>query len=136
VKILVADDDGTSRLLLQMELQQLGHDCDTATDGAEAWSAFQTGQPDVVISDWMMPGQSGPQLCENIRAHTDGANVYVILLTSHEGSDQIEEGMSAGADDYLTKPYDPDELELLLLTAASRVTTPAATLGVPRASER
>jgi DNA-binding response OmpR family regulator len=131
MKILVADDDATSRLLLQMELQSLGHDCDTTTDGTEAWKAFQSGRPDVVISDWMMPGQSGPELCENIRAHADGANVFVILLTSCEASAQIEQGMSAGVDEYITKPYDPDELELLLLTAASRVTTPAATLGAP-----
>jgi DNA-binding response OmpR family regulator len=102
VKILVADDDATSRLLLRMELESLGHDCDTTTNGTKAWEAFQAGRPDVVISDWMMPGQSGPQLCARIRAHAHGANVYLILLTSHEADDQIQEGMSAGADDYLS----------------------------------
>jgi DNA-binding response OmpR family regulator len=124
VKILVADDDTTCRLLLQMELQAMGHDCDTATDGTEAWNAFQTGHPDVVISDWMMPGQSGPQLCKNIRADPHGAHVYLILLTGHEANDQIEEGLSAGADDYVVKPYDPDELALRLAAAATRITTP------------
>jgi DNA-binding response OmpR family regulator len=132
VKILVADDDATSLLLLRMELQSLGHDCDTATDGTEAWSAFQTGHPDVVISDWMMPGQSGPELCENIRAHTHGTNVYLILLTSHGADSQIREGISAGADDYLLKPLDPEELGVRLAAAAGRLATPDV-LGSPDA---
>jgi DNA-binding response OmpR family regulator len=121
VKILVADDDATSLLLLQMELESLGHDCDTATDGSEAWNAFQTGHPDVVISDWMMPGQSGPQLCQSIRADPHGASAYLVLLTSNASSDQILEGINAGADGYLIKPLDPDELELRLVAAAARV---------------
>jgi DNA-binding response OmpR family regulator len=121
VKILVADDDATSLLLLQMELKSLGHECDTATDGTEAWTAFQTGEPDVVISDWMMPGQSGPELCGHIRADPHGANVYLILLTSHGANAQIQEGIDAGADDYLIKPLDPEELELRLVAAAARL---------------
>jgi DNA-binding response OmpR family regulator len=77
----------------------------------------------------MMPGQSGPQLCENIRADPHGADVYLILLTSHESNGQIEEGLSAGADDYLVKPFDPAELELRLAVAATRMT---ASDGQPR----
>jgi CheY-like chemotaxis protein len=63
VKILVADDDSTSRLIARMALQRLGHECDIVTDGTEAWNAFQTGHHDVVLSDWLMPGQTGLQLC-------------------------------------------------------------------------
>jgi DNA-binding response OmpR family regulator len=127
MKILVADDDATSLLFLTIALESLGHDCDTAIDGTEAWSAFQSGHPDIVISDWMMPGLSGLQLCEQIRADTHGVGVYLILLTSHSTSEQLEEGLSAGADTYLIKPVDPDELELGLAAAAARALgSPAA----------
>jgi diguanylate cyclase (GGDEF)-like protein len=120
MKILVADDDPTSRLIAQTAVESLGHDCDIAIDGNEAWSAFRSGQPDVVITDWMMPGQSGLQLCEKIRAEPDGGHVYLILVTSHDGHAQILAGMSAGADDYLLKPLNPQELEARLI-AATRV---------------
>jgi diguanylate cyclase (GGDEF)-like protein len=122
MKILVADDDPTSRLIAQTAVQSLGHDCDTAVDGNEAWTAFRSGQPDVVITDWMMPGQTGLQLCEKIRAEPEGGHVYVILVTSHDGHAQILAGMSAGADDYLIKPLNPLELEARLI-AATRVTS-------------
>jgi diguanylate cyclase (GGDEF)-like protein len=122
MKILVADDDPTSRLIARLAVQRLGHECDTATDGTRAWAAFLAGQPDVVISDWMMPGQTGLQLCQNIRADPHGGYTYVILLTSQGAHDQILQGMNAGADDYLIKPLDPDELQARLI-AATRVTS-------------
>jgi diguanylate cyclase (GGDEF)-like protein len=122
MKILVADDDSTSRLIARMALQRLGHECDIATDGTEAWIAFQTGHHDVVLSDWLMPGQSGLQLCQNIRADPGGRYTYVILLTSRGAPAQILEGMNAGADDYLIKPLHPEELEGRLI-AANRVTS-------------
>jgi two-component system cell cycle response regulator len=122
MKILVADDDPTSRLIARTALQRLGHQCDTATDGTHAWNAFQTSHPDIVISDWMMPGQTGLQLCQSIRADPNGGYTYLILLTSRGAHHQILEGMNAGADDYLIKPLDPDELEARLI-AATRVTT-------------
>ncbi len=122
MKILVADDDSTSRLIARMALQRLGHQCDIVTDGNQAWSAFRSGHPDVVISDWMMPGQTGLQLCQNIRADPNGGRVYLILITSQGAHDQIVAGMNAGADDYLIKPLDPDELEVRLI-AAARVTS-------------
>jgi diguanylate cyclase (GGDEF)-like protein len=122
MRILVADDDPTSRLIVQMSLQRLGHECDTVNDGTQAWDAFQSGRHDVVISDWMMPGQSGLQLCQRIRADARGGHVYVILLTSQGAHDQILQGMNAGADDYLIKPLNPDQLEARLI-AGSRVTS-------------
>jgi DNA-binding response OmpR family regulator len=76
----------------------------------------------------MMPGLSGPQLCEDIRADPHGANTYLILLTSHDASAQLEEGMRAGADDYLVKPLDPDQLALRLAAAATRASTQAPAL--------
>ena len=122
MKILVADDDPTSRLIAQTVLQSLGHDCHTVSDGAQAWDAFRIHRPDVVISDWMMPGLTGLQLCRNIRAHAPGSYTYFIMVTGQGGLDEILEGMGAGADDYLIKPLDPDDLQARLI-AAARVTS-------------
>jgi two-component system cell cycle response regulator len=120
--ILVADDDPTSRLIVQTALRSLGHDCETATDGAQAWQAFQRNQPDVVISDWMMPGLSGLELCRNIRDHDRGRYAYFIMVSAQGRVEEILEGMTAGADDYLVKPLDPDDLQARLI-AAARVTS-------------
>jgi diguanylate cyclase (GGDEF)-like protein len=122
MKILVADDDPTSRLIIQTALQNLGHDCHTVTDGAQAWDSFQTRHPDVVISDWLMPGLTGLQLCRNIRAQPPRNYTYFIIVTSQSTHDQIVEGLEAGADDYLIKPLDHDDLQARLI-AAARVTT-------------
>jgi two-component system chemotaxis response regulator CheY len=122
MKILVADDDATSRLIAQTALRSLGHECLTVSDGAEAWDTFRTARPDVVISDWMMPGLTGLELCRNIRADLIGGYTYIIMVTSQGGHDEILEGMLAGADDYLIKPLDPDELRSRLI-AADRVTS-------------
>jgi diguanylate cyclase (GGDEF)-like protein len=122
MKILVADDDPTSRLIVQTALRNLGHDCQTVTDGAQAWAAFRTQGPDVVISDWMMPGMTGLQLCRNIREHDPGRYVYFIMVSGQGLIEEIFEGMSAGADDYLVKPLNPDDLQARLI-AAARVTS-------------
>jgi diguanylate cyclase (GGDEF)-like protein len=121
VKILVADDDPTSRLIIEMALRSLGHVCHTVSDGAKAWDAFRWGRPDVVISDWMMPGLTGLQLCRNIRGYAPGAYTYFIMVTSQGGLAEILAGMNAGADDYLVKPLDSDDLEARLVSA-QRVT--------------
>ncbi len=122
MKILVADDDSTSRLIVQTALRSLGHECHIVSDGGQAWQAFRTHRPDVVICDWMMPGLTGLELCRNIRADAMGAYTFIIMVTSQGGHDEILEGMSAGADDYLIKPLDSDDLEAHLI-AASRVTS-------------
>jgi diguanylate cyclase (GGDEF)-like protein/PAS domain S-box-containing protein len=122
MRILVADDEPTSRLIAEIALRDLGHQCHTVTDGAQAWDAFRSLRPDVVISDLIMPGMSGLELCRSIRAHTPGAGyTYFIMVTSQGDLDQIIEGMGAGADDYLVKPLDPDQLQVRLI-AAARVT--------------
>lgn len=131
VKILIADDDPIFRLIAQTALRELGHDCETATDGTEAWSIFQARRPDVVISDWSMPGLSGIQLVRNIRALAADAYTYIIMVTGHSATEQILEGMSAGADDYLIKPLDLDDLHTRLI-CASRVTALHAQLSRAR----
>jgi two-component system cell cycle response regulator len=122
MKILVADDDATSRLIAQAALGSLGHECVTVSDGAEAWDAFQSLAPTVVLSDWLMPGLSGLQLCLNIRAYKASDYTYFIMVTGQGELEQVLEGMRAGADDYLVKPLDSDDLQARLI-AAARVTS-------------
>jgi diguanylate cyclase (GGDEF)-like protein len=121
MRILVADDEPTTRLIAQAALDDLGHDCLTVPDGARAWDAYRAERPDVVISDWMMPGMTGPQLCRNIRQQPARDYAYFIMLSVNGTSGDIFEGMTAGADDYLVKPLDINDLEARLVVAA-RVT--------------
>lgn len=121
MRILIADDSAVARLILQNALTRLGHAHEVAEDGEHAWELFQRGGADLVISDWMMPGMNGDQLCRRIRESSEGAYTYVVLLTSLEDKAHVLEGMEAGADDYLTKPFDIDDLQARLI-AAARVT--------------
>jgi two-component system, cell cycle response regulator len=121
MRILVADDDASSRLIVKAALRNLGHECHTVSDGEQAWSAFQTQLPDVVISDWRMPGLTGPQLCRNIRGYDVSQYVYFIIVSGQGLLSEILEGMTAGADDYLVKPLNPDDLQVRLI-AATRMT--------------
>jgi diguanylate cyclase (GGDEF)-like protein len=122
MRILVVDDEPTSRLTAQMALRDLGHRCHTASDGAQAWNAFRSSRPDVVISDWMMPRLTGVELCRKIRSDAAGGYTYFIMVTGLGAREQVVEGMSAGADDYLVKPLDPGDLQARLV-AAARVTS-------------
>jgi diguanylate cyclase (GGDEF)-like protein len=117
VRILVADDDASSRLIVKSALRNLGHECHTVSDGEQAWRAFQSQLPDVVISDLMMPGLTGPDLCRKIREHDASRYVYFIIMSGHRLLSEILEGMTAGADDYLLKPLNPDDLQVRLIAA-------------------
>ena len=121
MRILIADDSPTPRLMLQRELEGLGHECIVAHDGTQAWELFQGSGVDVVISDWMMPGMDGDELCRRVRADTDAPYAYFILHTSLEDLKHVVQGMQAGADDYLTKPFQRDQLATRLI-AADRIT--------------
>jgi len=121
MKILIADDSPTPRLMLQRELEGLGHECIVACDGGEAWELFQRSGVDVVVSDWMMPGMDGDELCRRVRADPDAPYAYFILHTSLEDLKHVVQGMQAGADDYLTKPFQRDQLATRLI-AADRIT--------------
>jgi two-component system, cell cycle response regulator len=121
MRILIADDSPTPRLMLQRELEGLGHQCIVATDGAQAWKMFQGSGVDVVISDWMMPEMDGDELCRRVRADPHAPYAYFILHTSLEDLKHVVQGMQAGADDYLTKPFQRDQLATRLI-AADRIT--------------
>ena len=120
MRILVADDEPTGRAIAEATLRAQGHDCTAVADGQAAWASFQQHRPDVVISDWMMPGMSGLELCRRIRA-TPGPYPYFIMVTGRGAAAAVLEGMNAGADDYLVKPLDGGDLEARLV-AAARVT--------------
>jgi predicted ATPase/DNA-binding NarL/FixJ family response regulator len=121
VKILIAEDNPTQRLALQQAVKELGHECLVAEDGSRAWALVQEHRPEVLVSDWMMPGMTGPELSRRVRAERTSSYTYIILLTILDDIDHTRFGMQAGADDYLTKPLDRRELEMRLI-AAERVT--------------
>ena len=121
MRILIADDDSTSRLVLKAAASRLGHECLVAEDGSSAWDLLSTGEVDVLLTDWMMPGVDGPELCRRVRRELSGQYVYIVLITSLNQREQVMNGMTAGADDYLIKPIDPFNLQTRLI-AAERVT--------------
>src|SRR5665213_2581960 len=121
MRILIADDDATSRLMLKATAAKLGHECLIATDGSSAWEQLSTQDVDVLLTDWMMPGVDGPELCRRVRNELSDHYVYIVLITGLGNPEQVLEGMSAGADDYLIKPVDPFSVQTRLV-AAERVT--------------
>src|SRR5712691_5625572 len=115
LRVLVADDDASCRMVLRATVERLGHECRVAADGDDAWRLFQEEQPDVLITDWMMPGLNGPELCRRVRQHEADGYTYVILATALGEHENVLEGMEAGADDYLTKPISPFDVRARLL---------------------
>lgn len=114
MKVLIVDDDPVSRRLLQSYLQKWGYDVVVAVDGADAWRLFGQEEFPVVISDWMMPGLDGAELIRRIRASPQAHYVYTILLTSRSQKEDLVEGMEAGADDFVNKPFLGEELRVRL----------------------
>ncbi len=110
LKILVVDDEPDSRRLLSTSLGWAGHQTVEAKDGDEGWAIFQRERPRLVITDWMMPGLDGMELIRRIRSAEADGYTYIIMLTALREKPQVVSGLEAGADDYLTKPFDPDEL--------------------------
>ena len=117
MKILTAEDDKTSRFVLQKSLRKLGHAVDCAEDGKAAWKMFQQDYYHVLISDWLMPQMDGLSLCRVIRSMHRDHYTYIILLTSLEGKGNYLKGIQAGADDFITKPFDADILNARLHVA-------------------
>jgi len=110
MKILLAEDEPLSSFVLATRLRKLGYDVVQAADGNEGWTLYRSEHPDVVITDWMMPNIDGLELTRMIRADRRPDYPYVIILTALSGKGSVMEGMTAGADDFMTKPCD---IELL-----------------------
>ena len=117
MKILIAEDESIPRRLLQATLMKAGHEVVSACDGAEAWALLERADaPRLAIIDWLMPAVDGVEICRRVRARQTTQYTYLILLTSRGRKEDIITGLEAGADDYLTKPFDPPELHGRLRT--------------------
>jgi two-component system chemotaxis response regulator CheY len=110
MKVLIAEDDSLLREMLQSQLAVAGHEFITSNNGLEAWEMLQKEHVRMLLVDWMMPGLDGPELIRRIRGAGWPGYTYIILLTAKTGRDDIVEGLNAGADDYMTKPFRRDEL--------------------------
>jgi DNA-binding response OmpR family regulator len=122
VRVLVAEDDTDIRDLLEVAVASLNHEVRSARDGLEAWEILQTEGADIVISDWLMPRMHGTDLCRQVRAMEGVPYVYFVILTALDSEEHMLQGMQAGADDYLAKPFTIGALQARLV-AAQRVTT-------------
>ena len=111
MKILIAEDDSVSRRLLQAALAKWGYEVVVTSDGQLAWEALQQAPPpSLLILDWLMPGMDGLEICRKVRTLPAYRSAYVILLTGRTSKEDVISGLDAGADDYVTKPFDPGEL--------------------------
>src|SRR5437667_2000930 len=117
IPVLVVDDDAVSSAQLGALAKAAGYDVKSAYDGREAWELLQLARIPIVISDWYMPEMDGPELCRRIRSRVREPYVYFILVTARGGKQQYLAGMEAGADDFIAKPVDPDELRARLKVA-------------------
>jgi diguanylate cyclase (GGDEF)-like protein len=117
MKILIADDGPVSLRMMERTLQQSGYEVVTVQDGQQAARELcKPNGPRLALIDWMMPKLDGPGVCRVVRSSREGAYVYIVLLTAKQSSEDIVEGLKAGADDYLTKPCHPAELQARLHT--------------------
>ena len=111
MRILVADDERPTRHLIESMLLKWGYDVIVMKDGEEAWEMLRhEDPPPVAILDWMMPGMDGVTVCRKVREIPTDHPTYLILLTGKGEQESIIEGLRKGADDYVTKPFDPEEL--------------------------
>jgi DNA-binding response OmpR family regulator len=109
-------------LMLSATFKRLGYEVTVVHDGISAWNHIESQKPSLAIIDWMMPGLDGLELCRRVRALPEGEQIYLMLLTSRTNRGDIVAGFDAGADDYLVKPFDPDELHARIRAGARIVT--------------
>ncbi len=116
MNILIAEDDPISRKLLQKNIESWDHAVITAQNGEEAWEIIIRENIKFVIADWVMPVLDGLELCKKIRASVDSGYTYIMLLTAKDKKEDIINGLNAGADDYVTKPFDWEEISVRIRT--------------------
>ena len=111
MKILIAEDDAVSRRVLEATLLKWGYEVIVTRDGVEACDALaEPNCPRLLVLDWMMPGMDGTEICRRLRRRDDGDSFYILLLTAKTQKEDIVDGLHAGADDYITKPFHHEEL--------------------------
>ncbi len=109
--ILIAEDDPVTGEILARTLQRWNYNTMLVVDGAQAWDRLRLAtDPTLAILDWMMPGMDGPDVCRCVRQELPLANMYLLLVTARESRGDMVAGLDAGADDYIVKPFDPEEL--------------------------
>jgi len=136
MRILIAEDSQTQALDLRRRLEAMGHDVVVTVDGLQAWNQLWDRPERLVILDWMMPVMNGLDLCRKIRDEIKSTYIYVILLTAKTHRHERLQGLSAGADDFLTKPIDHCELDIALKTAQRIIAAQEALVARARALER
>jgi two-component system, cell cycle response regulator len=115
MKVLIADDDDVLRHILQTQLTKWGYEVVEARNGLEAWRLLHGNDaPKLAVLDWIMPGMDGVEVCKEIRKREDHPYIYLLLLTAKHKKEDVIAGMEAGADDYIAKPFDPNELKVRL----------------------
>jgi DNA-binding response OmpR family regulator len=114
MQVLIAEDDRVTGEILARTLQRWNYTTTVVADGVQAWehlrAAADEAAPTLAILDWMMPEMDGPDVCRRVRAELPLANMYLLLVTARESRNDVIAGLDAGADDYVIKPFDPDEL--------------------------
>jgi len=117
MKILVAEDSVMTRTLLETALKKWGYDYIFAEDGDEAWEILHSEDPPrIALLDWMMPKRNGINICQAIRAEDMTPYIFIMLLTAKSSPTDVVKGLDAGADDYITKPFNIDELRARIFT--------------------
>jgi two-component system cell cycle response regulator len=136
MRVLIADDDDVMRHILEASLTRWGYETVVARNGLEAWHILQANDaPRLAILDWIMPGMDGLEVCREIRKAEDTPYIYLLLLTAKHKREDVIAGMDAGADDYISKPFDPQELKVRL-RAGRRILDLQAELVAARESLR
>jgi DNA-binding response OmpR family regulator len=111
MRILLADDDLISRLMLESMLVKWGYEVVLACDGSEAWQILEgESAPKLAVLDWIMPGMDGVEICRRLRKDSRDSTLYIILLTAKDSKEDIVSGLRAGANDFVSKPFDNEEL--------------------------
>jgi len=119
MRVLIADDDAVLRHSLKVHLDRWSYQIEECADGRQAWQTLQGPQPPAVaVIDWNMPGMDGPTICQRLRETPALAPMYVILLTSNKEQKDVVAGLESGADDYIVKPFDWNELRARLRIGA------------------
>lgn len=122
MEILIAEDDVTTQTLLQAIISKWGYKVITAADGVEAWDILKEETfPSIAVLDWMMPGMAGIEVCRRVKELERTNPAYLILLTGRDSKADISSGLEAGASDYITKPFDANELRARLRVAERMV---------------
>jgi sigma-B regulation protein RsbU (phosphoserine phosphatase) len=115
MNVLLADDDPLTRATVEVALRDWGFKVTSCADGAAAWDYLrQPDGPRLVLLDWLMPNVDGPEICRRVRAEPALRSIYIILLTARSRQEDVNAGLTAGADDYVAKPFDREELRLRL----------------------